>query len=96
MTRPPVEERYAISVKEAAILLSLGKSTVYAMIEQNRFPYIRISKTRVIVPMAGLREWMQKNMAGIKGIEAVEDTNPYILNAAELERAFESRKAGVH
>ncbi len=56
----PVENKLAVSVCEAAELIGVGKTTVYSLIEQKKFPYVRIGDKRIIVPVAGLQEWLKK------------------------------------
>lgn len=52
-------EKLAVSVVEAAKLLSISKSLAYGLIEEKRLPALRISEKRLIVPMAALREFIE-------------------------------------
>jgi excisionase family DNA binding protein len=47
----------AVSVADAAILLGLGESTVYEMLDQGELPSARRGKRRVI-PYTALQEWL--------------------------------------
>lgn len=51
-------EKLAYSITECAKLLSLSKSTCYALAEQGRLPTIRITEKRLIVPAKALEEWL--------------------------------------
>jgi excisionase family DNA binding protein len=44
----------AYSVVQTAKVLGCSKDTVYAMVKQNRIPYIQIGVRRVIIPKAAL------------------------------------------
>ena len=52
----------AVSVTEAAKLVSLDRSNVYRLIKAGRFPHLRIDG-RIIVPLRALDEWLEKEMA---------------------------------
>ena len=56
-------EKLAVSVTEAARLISVGKSTCYALIEQGRLPAVHIGK-RVIIPVAELERWIIEHTQG--------------------------------
>ncbi len=49
----------AVSVADAAILLGLGESTVYEMLDEGELPSARRGKRRVI-PYTALQEWLAK------------------------------------
>ncbi len=51
-------ERLAVSVVEAARMLSLSKSTAYALIEQGILPAVRVGEKRLIVPVKALEAWL--------------------------------------
>ncbi len=53
-------DKLAISVTEAAKLLSISKSTAYSLCEQGILPCMRVGKKRIIVPVAALHEWLQR------------------------------------
>ena len=57
-------ERVAFSVDEAAESIGTSRDTVWALIRSTRnFPYVRITKTRVVIPIGPLREWLAKEAA---------------------------------
>jgi excisionase family DNA binding protein len=49
----PVEERLAVSVKEAARLLGISPEVAYRAVQEGEIPSIRIGG-RILVPRAGL------------------------------------------
>ena len=55
----PINSKLAISVVEAARLLSISKSTAYSLIQQGQLPAIRITAKRLIVPVKALEAWLQ-------------------------------------
>lgn len=57
-TLPPI----LISVKEAARLLSLGRSTIYELIASNALPSVHIGNARRI-PLAALYAWVNDQIA---------------------------------
>lgn len=59
-------EKLAVSVSEAAKLISVSKSTCYQMCEQGRLPAIRITEKRLIIPVKALQEWLDKQSEAAK------------------------------
>lgn len=51
-------DKLAVSVAEAARMVSLSKSTYYQLVEEGRAPAIRITSKRLIVPVAELQAWL--------------------------------------
>lgn len=56
-------EKLAVSVTEAARLISVSKSTCYALIEQGRLPAVYIGK-RKIIPVSELERWLIEHTHG--------------------------------
>ncbi|MBA7632493.1 hypothetical protein ES703_40039 [subsurface metagenome] len=56
-------EKLAVSVTEAARLISVSKSTCYALIEQGRLPAVYIGK-RKIIPVSELERWLIEHTRG--------------------------------
>ena len=52
-------EQLAVSVVEAARLLSVSKSTCYSLIEQGVIPAVRLGEKRIIVPLKALEAWLE-------------------------------------
>ena len=72
-------EKLAISVSECSKLISIGKSTCYAMCEQNLLPHIHITSKRIIIPVAQLHEWISKQSScgyNRRGFLRMEHTSP--------------------
>lgn len=59
-------EKLAVSVVEAAKLISVSKSTVYALIEQKIIPAVRVGEKRIIVPVKLLKEWLERQSEATK------------------------------
>jgi excisionase family DNA binding protein len=63
-------EKLCLSVVETALLLSISKSTVYALCEQNSIPHIRITEKRIVIPVNALSAWIaerSKQGVGLHG-----------------------------
>jgi len=60
-------EKLAVSVVEAARLISVSKSTAYALIEQELLPHVHITEKRIIVPVRELEGWLQARVKGGEG-----------------------------
>ena len=56
-------EKLLLTVEEAAHLLSLGRSTVYTLLQRGEIPSISIGKSRRI-PVDGLRQWIRVQPGG--------------------------------
>lgn len=52
-------EKLLLRVSEAQRILSLSRSTVYAMIASGEIPSVRIGRA-VRVPVDGLRDWVKR------------------------------------
>ena len=59
-------EKLAVSVTEAAKLISVSKSTAYSLVEQNIIPCVRIGEKRIIVPVKALQLWLERQSQGGK------------------------------
>ena len=57
-------EKLAVSVVEAARLISVSKSTAYALIEQGILPCVRIGEKRIVIPLRQLQEWINQQAQG--------------------------------
>ena len=59
-------ERETLNVAEAAALMGIGKSSVYALIhsETSGFPYLQIGR-KIVIPKTSLRNWM--NTEAVRG-----------------------------
>jgi excisionase family DNA binding protein len=54
-------ERTAFSVDEAAESMGTSRQTVWELIRSSRnFPHVRITATRVVIPVAQLRDWLAR------------------------------------
>jgi excisionase family DNA binding protein len=57
ITLDDLRDRHTCSVDEAAVLLSIGRSTAYAAARDGTLPTLRLSK-RILVPTAKLLEML--------------------------------------
>lgn len=64
-----VEKRF-YSVSELQTVLGISRSTAYQLIHRLDFPSVRINDKRVIIPIADLDEWLEKQRREQKGIGA--------------------------
>lgn len=53
------QEKLTVTVAEAAAMVSVGRSTGYALVANGEWPSIRIGRTRR-VPVDALRAWVER------------------------------------
>jgi excisionase family DNA binding protein len=53
-----LNEPIAVSIGEAARLISCGRSTLYQLINKNQIPLLKIGR-RSVVPLADLRNFIE-------------------------------------
>ena len=54
------EDRY-IRIKELAIMLSIGRSTIYKLMKKNQFPQqIKLSERTVVWRLSVINEWIKE------------------------------------
>jgi prophage regulatory protein len=54
------EDRY-IRIKELAIMLSIGRSTIYKLMKKNQFPQqIKLSERTVVWRLSVINEWINE------------------------------------
>ena len=53
--------RLLLTCSEAARLLSMGRTKVYAMAASGELPIVRIGRRAVRIPASGLEEWITQN-----------------------------------
>lgn len=54
-------EKIVYSVSELAKLLDMSVGNAYQLCRQPDFPAIRVSPRRIVIPVDGLKAWMQRN-----------------------------------
>ena len=59
-------EPLAYSVQEAAELCGLSVDMVYELCRQERFPHIRVSERRIIVPKRRLEAWLNGGLPPLR------------------------------
>jgi excisionase family DNA binding protein len=59
--RVPIEHRLALTVAEAADMLSISKSYAYELLERNELPSVRIGNT-VRVPKRELERYLENRL----------------------------------
>ncbi|MGH3659000.1 MAG: helix-turn-helix domain-containing protein [Micromonosporaceae bacterium] len=74
MTPPtgPTAERKWLSIAEAAEQLGLGQMTLYRVIAAGRFPAVRISEGRIVVPARALDELAERAVSTGRLVDAAE------------------------
>lgn len=55
--------KLCISVPEAAKLLGISRPKAYELAQRADFPKVRLDR-RILVPMAGLEHWLEKQYGG--------------------------------
>lgn len=53
-------ERLTYTVREAAKVLGVGMNTAYELVNRPDFPAIRLSERRIVVPVDGLKVWLDQ------------------------------------
>ena len=59
-------QRLAVSIDEAAHLLSISRPVVYDLTKRSDFPSFRIGK-RVLVNVRALQDWLDEQVAAAQG-----------------------------
>lgn len=55
------EQRIVYTAQEVAKVLGLSLTGVYQLCRQPDFPAIRVSPRRIIIPVDGLKAWMERH-----------------------------------
>lgn len=53
-------EKLAVSVVEAAKLVSVSKSTMYSLVEQKVISAVRVGEKRIIIPVKSIQLWLEQ------------------------------------
>ncbi len=59
----PTNEKLTLSVDEMAQTLGISRPVAYELIKREGFPAIRISERRIIIPVDGLKRWLNSEVA---------------------------------
>lgn len=54
-------EKVVYNVTELANVLDISIASAYQLCRQPDFPAIRVSPRRIVIPVDGLKEWMQRH-----------------------------------
>ena len=65
-------ERSWLSIAEAARELGLGQMTLYRVIAAGRFPAVRISEGRIVVPARALEELAERAVSTGRLVDAAD------------------------
>jgi excisionase family DNA binding protein len=71
------EDRLLLRIEEAATLLGVGRTTVYAMVSAQKLPVVRIGRS-VRIPREALVQWTQEHVDG-KADERGVDSPAYAI-----------------
>jgi excisionase family DNA binding protein len=71
-TRSPAVARKWLSIAEAAHELGLGQMTLYRVIAAGRFPAVRISEGRIVVPARALDELAERALSSGRLVDAAD------------------------
>src|SRR5437879_5406429 len=83
----PVEERLLLRVEEAAALLGVGRTTVYAMVSTQKLPVVRIGRS-LRIPRQALLQWIRDRVDG----EAYDsEADPPVYAMPRVRDAFKPR-----
>jgi predicted DNA-binding transcriptional regulator AlpA len=53
-------DKLAYSVPELADVLGIGRNAAYELVNRDDFPSIRISEKRIVIPIDGLKAWLEE------------------------------------
>ena len=67
------QHQLAVSVKQAAKLIGVGKNTMYAAVAAGDVPHVKVGR-RILIPVARLEQWLEENTQ--------EGQGPALLGAA--------------
>ncbi|GHF75181.1 helix-turn-helix domain-containing protein [Deinococcus ficus] len=56
------QDALLLTVKQAAILLQIGKNRVYEMVETREMPSMRIGQ-KILIPRVALEQWVVERLA---------------------------------
>ena len=55
-------DQLAVSVAEAAKLLGIGRSAAYQAVYRGEIPSVRLGERRILIPMAGLKAFVNQGL----------------------------------
>jgi excisionase family DNA binding protein len=57
-------EKMTLTVAELAKVLNIGRNSAYELANSKNFPALRVGERKIIIPVAGLRTWLQRQAGG--------------------------------
>ena len=57
------DKTLVLNVDELAAVLGVSKPTAYALTRRRDFPAVRVSERRIVIPIDGLRRWLEAQAA---------------------------------
>lgn len=58
-----LQHHLAVSVKQAAKLIGVGKNTMYAAVAAGDVPHVKVGR-RILIPVSRLEQWLEENTQG--------------------------------
>ena len=58
-----LQHHLAVSVKQAAELIGVGKNTMYAAVAAGDVPHVKVGR-RILIPVSRLEQWLEENTQG--------------------------------
>lgn len=89
-----------LTVQQVAVLLQVGRSTVYDLINEDGLPYIKV-KGAIRIPLASLEWWIaQRECSSLDSVnnylrEKASKLTEKILGPVELDKKRKPSKKGV-
>ena len=56
--------KLVLDVAELANVLGISKPVAYELIKRRGFPAVRVSERRIVIPVEGLRNWLEAEASG--------------------------------
>ena len=60
-------DKLVLNVEELAEVLGVSRPVAYELTRKSGFPAIRISERRIVIPVEGLRKWLEAEAANDTG-----------------------------
>lgn len=65
MTTLLENKKLVLNVKELAGVLGVSEPTAYELTRRVGFPAVRVSERRIVIPVDGLRRWLEDEAARV-------------------------------
>lgn len=78
MRQTDSEEPLLLRIEEAAKLLGLGRTTVFALVSAQKLPVVRLGRS-VRIPREALEQWIQEHVDVAAGDDGADESPGYAI-----------------